>query len=140
MAVRPGTGANNVQACAMIPSQQAGPVSQPQANLAPTLGSMILVETRFTTSFYNFIKRKFILFLWSFLFSITSRLTLGSTQFPIQLVPVSLPKEVKQLGHEAEHSPPSIAEVKKNGAITPLSHTSSWRGADLIKQGNRFIF
>jgi hypothetical protein len=30
-------------------------------------------------------------------------------------------------GHEADHSPPSIAVVKKSGAIPPLPHTSSWQ-------------
>jgi hypothetical protein len=28
---------------------------------------------------------------------------------------------------EAEHSPPFIAEVKKEASITSLLHTSSWR-------------
>jgi hypothetical protein len=32
---------------------------------------------------------------------------------------------VKRLGHEADHSPPSSAEVKNGGAISPISHTSS---------------
>jgi hypothetical protein len=32
---------------------------------------------------------------------------------------------VKLLGREAEHSPPSRAEVKNGGVIPPLSHTSS---------------
>jgi hypothetical protein len=32
----------------------------------------------------------------------------------------------KAFGHEAEHSPPSNAEVNNCGAISPLSHKSSW--------------
>jgi hypothetical protein len=36
---------------------------------------------------------------------------------------------VKQPGREADHSPPSSAEVKNGGAILPLPHTSSWRCA-----------
>jgi hypothetical protein len=36
---------------------------------------------------------------------------------------------------EAEHSPPSSVEVKDTGTISPLSHTSSWRDAELIKHG-----
>jgi hypothetical protein len=35
---------------------------------------------------------------------------------------------VKQLGHEADYSPLSDAEVE-NGAIPPLPHMSSWHGA-----------
>jgi hypothetical protein len=35
---------------------------------------------------------------------------------------------VKRPGHEADHSPPSSAEVK-NGVIFPLPNTSSWHGA-----------
>jgi hypothetical protein len=31
---------------------------------------------------------------------------------------------VKWLGHEAEYSPPYIAEIKKGGAIPPLPHMS----------------
>jgi hypothetical protein len=30
---------------------------------------------------------------------------------------------------EANHSPPSSAEIKNDGTIHPLPHTSSWRGA-----------
>jgi hypothetical protein len=37
---------------------------------------------------------------------------------------------------EADHSPPSSAEVKNGGAITPLPHTSSWRGVQLIETIN----
>jgi hypothetical protein len=33
--------------------------------------------------------------------------------------------EVKWQGHEADHSPPTSAEVKKGGAIPPLPHMSS---------------
>jgi hypothetical protein len=36
---------------------------------------------------------------------------------------------VKCQGCEADHSPPSIAEVKNGGAIPLLFHMSSWRGA-----------
>jgi hypothetical protein len=35
----------------------------------------------------------------------------------------------KAAGREADHSPPSSAEVRYGGAIPPLSHTSSWRSA-----------
>jgi hypothetical protein len=47
---------------------------------------------------------------------------------------------VNRLGHEAVHSPPSSAEVVKNGrAIPPLSRTSSWPCAKLINHRYNFI-
>jgi hypothetical protein len=59
-----------------------------------------------------------------FLYSTSSRLTLGPTkpQLPIQWVP-----GIKRQGREANHLPPSSAEVK-NGAIPPFHHTFSWNG------------
>jgi hypothetical protein len=36
---------------------------------------------------------------------------------------------LKRQGREADDSPPSSAEVKNCGAILPLPHTPSWRGA-----------
>jgi hypothetical protein len=42
---------------------------------------------------------------------------------------------VKRLRREADHSPPSSAEVKNGGSIPPLPHTSSWRGASLLIPG-----
>jgi hypothetical protein len=36
---------------------------------------------------------------------------------------------VKQPEREADHSPPSSAEVKMHGAIPPLPNMPSWRGA-----------
>jgi hypothetical protein len=47
-----------------------------------------------------------------FLFTTMSRPVLGTTQPPIQWVPGSLSLRVKWLGHEADHSPLSSAEVK----------------------------
>jgi hypothetical protein len=47
-----------------------------------------------------------------FLFTTASRPALGPTQPPVQWVPASLSREVKRSGSEAEHSPPSSAEVK----------------------------
>jgi hypothetical protein len=37
--------------------------------------------------------------------------------------------EVKWEGRDADHSPPSSAQVKNDGAIPPLSHISSWHSA-----------
>jgi hypothetical protein len=49
----------------------------------------------------------------NFLFSTSSRPALGSTQPPTQWVPGALSPGVKRLGCEADHSPPTSAEVKK---------------------------
>jgi hypothetical protein len=59
-----------------------------------------------------------------FLFFTASRPALGPTQPHIQWVPGALSP-----GQEADHSPPSSAEVKNDGAIPPLPHMSSWCGA-----------
>jgi hypothetical protein len=48
-----------------------------------------------------------------FLFTTVSTMALGPTQPPIQCVPGALSLGVKQLGHEADHSPPSSAEVNE---------------------------
>jgi hypothetical protein len=47
-----------------------------------------------------------------FLFTTLSIMALDPTQPPIQGVPGALFLGVKQLGHEADHSCPSSAEVK----------------------------
>jgi hypothetical protein len=47
---------------------------------------------------------------------------------------------VKWQGHEADHSPPSSAEVKNGGATPVLLNTSSWRRAYLIKSMDNFAF
>jgi hypothetical protein len=61
-----------------------------------------------------------------FLFSTASRPALGPTQPPIQWYRGLFPRGLKRQGLEADHSPPSSAEVKKGGAIPPLPHMSSW--------------
>jgi len=38
---------------------------------------------------------------------------------------------LKQAGREADHSHPSMPRLRMRGAILPLPHTSSWRGASL---------
>jgi hypothetical protein len=55
------------------------------------------------------------------LFTIASRLALRPTQPLIQWAPGALSLEVKWLGHEVDHSPPSNAEVKNawNYTSTP---------------------
>jgi hypothetical protein len=53
---------------------------------------------------------------------ITSILTQGPTQPPIQWVPRALSPGVKRQGLEADHSPPYIAEIKKVAAIPPFPY------------------
>jgi hypothetical protein len=48
-----------------------------------------------------------------FLFTTASRTALGPTQPPIQWVPEAFSLGVKRLWREADHSPPSSAEVKE---------------------------
>jgi hypothetical protein len=45
--------------------------------------------------------------------------------------------EIKRPGRETDHSHLSSAEVKNVGAILPLRHKSSWRGALLINIKNQ---
>jgi hypothetical protein len=55
-----------------------------------------------------------------FLFLTTSRPALGRTQPPIQWVPGDISPGLKRPKREADHSPPSSAEVKNGGATPPL--------------------
>jgi hypothetical protein len=64
-----------------------------------------------------------------FLFSTASRLALGPTQPPIQWVQGALSPGLKRPGRESDQSPQSSAEIMNDGAIRPLPHMSSWRGA-----------
>jgi hypothetical protein len=63
------------------------------------------------------------------LLSIAARPALGLTQPPMQWVRGALSPGVKRPGREADHSPPSSAEVKNGGAIPPLPNMSSWHSA-----------
>jgi hypothetical protein len=45
---------------------------------------------------------------------------MGYTQPPVEWVPWTVYQRVKRSGSEADHSPPSSAEVKNGGAIPPL--------------------
>jgi hypothetical protein len=74
------------------------------------------------------------------LFSTASRLAVGSIQPPIQWILGALSLVKKQPGREADYSPPSTAEVKNDGPIPSLPHTSSWGGAQLVKHRNNFTF
>jgi hypothetical protein len=51
---------------------------------------------------------------WEFVsFTTVSRPPLGPTLFPIQWLPGALSLGVNRAGREADHSPPSICEVKE---------------------------
>jgi hypothetical protein len=68
------------------------------------------------------------------LFTTASRTALGPTQPPLQWVPWGLSPGVKRPGREADHSPPSSAEVKECVELYLYSlSTPSWRGAQLKK-------
>jgi hypothetical protein len=71
-----------------------------------------------------------------------SRKALGPTQPPIQWVPWALSLGVKRLGREADHSPPSSAEVKECVELYPHSlSTPLWRGAQLKEaQGQLHLY
>jgi len=65
-----------------------------------------------------------------FFFDHVSRPALGPTQPPTQWVPGVLSLRVKRPGCEADHLPPSSAEVKECVELYLHSpNTSSWRGA-----------
>jgi hypothetical protein len=61
-----------------------------------------------------------------FHFSRASRPDLGPIQPPIQWVLGLFPSGVKWPRREADHSPPSAADVKNGGAITSRPHKFSW--------------
>jgi hypothetical protein len=75
-----------------------------------------------------------------FLFTTASRTALGPTQPRIQWVPGALSLGVKRPRREADHSPPSSAEVKEwVGLYLHSPSTPSWRGAQL-KHRDNFTF
>jgi hypothetical protein len=60
----------------------------------------------------------------------SSRPVLGPLQPPMQWVTGALPMVVKRSGSEADHSPPSSAEVKNTWSYTSTPpNTTSWRVA-----------
>jgi hypothetical protein len=63
----------------------------------------------------------------------------GFTHPPIKWVPEARFLGVKRSRREADHSPPSSVEVKNGGAIPPLPHMSSWRGAELSTGENLLL-
>jgi hypothetical protein len=76
-----------------------------------------------------------------FLYTTASRTALGPTQPRIQWVSGALSLGVKRPGREADHSPPSSAEVKECVELYLHSpNTSSWRGAHLKHMDNFTIW
>jgi hypothetical protein len=71
-----------------------------------------------------------------FQFTTASRPALGPSQPPLQWVSGALSVGVKRQGREADHPPPSNAEVK---AIPPFPNRPSWRGAQLKAQGQFYL-
>jgi hypothetical protein len=47
---------------------------------------------------------------------------------------------LKRAGREADHSLQLVPRSRKRGPIHPLPHTSSWRGAELVKRRDNFTF
>jgi hypothetical protein len=62
-------------------------------------------------------------------YSTASTPALDPTLLPLQRVPRAPSPRAKRPGSKADHSPPSTAEIKKSGALPPLPHMSSLRGA-----------
>jgi hypothetical protein len=96
---------------------------------APSFTGVVIIIAMFSKAFsfmqiLNKIKRmfyQFMLYLFKvgiFVFTTASRTALGPTQPPIQWVPAVLSLGVQRLGREAEHSPPSSAEVKNVWSYT----------------------
>jgi hypothetical protein len=75
-----------------------------------------------------------------FLFSTVSIPPLGPTQPPIQWVPGTVFLGIKRLGREANHLPPSNAEVKIGGPIPLLPTMHWWRDAQFIERRDNFTF
>jgi hypothetical protein len=77
-----------------------------------------------------------------FLLTTASRPALGPTQHPMQWVPAALSLGVKRPGREADHLPPSSAEVKSawSGTSTPPIRLHgavlSWKTA----QGQLYLY
>jgi hypothetical protein len=70
-----------------------------------------------------------------------SRLALGPTQPPVLWVPGALFVGIKRSGREANHSPPSSAEVQKCVMLYLHCHnTPSWRGAQLKNAQGQLYF
>jgi hypothetical protein len=75
-----------------------------------------------------------------FLFITASRPTLGPTQRPIQWVPGVISLGVKRPGREADHSPPSSAEVKNSCNYTSTSQHAFMAWCSVKAQGQFYVY
>jgi hypothetical protein len=75
-------------------------------------------------------------------FSLQHRVQAGSGAHPaLYRMCISDSLEVKRTGREADHSPPSSAEVKNAWSYTSTPNTSSWSGDQLKKaQGQLHLY
>jgi hypothetical protein len=74
------------------------------------------------------------------IFSTMSRPSLGTTQSPTQWVSGAFSLGLKRLKREADHSPPSSAEVKNVDTIPSIPHMSLCVVAQLINHMADVIF
>jgi hypothetical protein len=75
-----------------------------------------------------------------FLFNTVSRTHLGPTQPPIQWIPGALSRGVKRPGREADHSPPSSAEVKECVELYTSTLQYALMAWCLVKHRDNFTF
>jgi hypothetical protein len=92
--------------------------------------------------FRNVAQPPYCVFISIFIFTTAFRTALGPTQPPIQWVPDALSVGLKRPGREADHSPPSTAEVKEWVELYLQSlNMPLWHGAQLKHRDNfTFIF
>jgi hypothetical protein len=100
------------------------------------LVTALLTATGWTIGILGFDSRRG---LGIFLFTTAFRTALGPT-YPIHWVPDAFSLGVKRPGREADHSPPSSAEVKECVELyLHFPNTPSWLGAQL-KHKDNFTF
>jgi hypothetical protein len=105
-------------------------------NWARSLCSSVSMETRLRAVRQGFNSRQG---QGLFLFVTASRPALRLTQPPIQWVPGTLTPEVKQLWREADHLPPSSAEVKNAWSYTSTL-PYSFMACCLVEHRGNFTF
>jgi hypothetical protein len=76
----------------------------------------------------------------NFFFTTVSRPVLGPTQPPVQWASGSLSLGLKRPGREADHSPPSVAEVNKRGAVHPLPQYVFMAWCSVKAKGQLYLY
>jgi hypothetical protein len=74
-----------------------------------------------------------------FLYTTASRPVLGPTQPPVQWVTGALSLGIKRQDREADHSPPSSAEVKNGWSYTSTPQYAFMRSCLFTTQGKRYL-